>query len=207
MTTGSRSSSPHEQGSNMFIRTLTKITAGFAVAFAFAGTSFAQSTILVVDTQKVLKDSIVGQHVSRQLESIYTSASSEMKAKRSPLETKAKSLQAQAQAKGSNEALRADTALISQAKTLQADQQKYQIEEYYTTQELKITEAKALGLVSKRLQAIIDQIAQERNADVVLEKSLVIYGGPADVTDVVISRLNSQVTSVPVTRERLPRKG
>ena len=191
----------------MFIRCFTRVAAGFAIAVAFAGASFAQSTILVVDTQKVLKDSIVGQHVSRQLETIYTSASSEMKAKRSPLETKAKSLQAQAQAKGSNEALRADTALISQAKTLQADQQKYQIEEYYTTQELKITEAKALGLVSKRLQTIIDQIAKERNADVVLEKSLVIYGGPADVTDLVISRLNSQVTSVPVTRERLPRKG
>ena len=57
------------------------------------------------------------------------------------------------------------------------------------------------------MKIIIDQIAQERNADVVLEKSLVIYGGPADVTDTVISRLNSQLTTVPVTRERLPRKG
>ena len=186
MTTGSRSSSPHEQGSNMFLRTFTRVAAGFAVAVAFAGTSFAQSTILVVDTQKVLKDSIVGQHVARQLETIYTSASSEMKAKRSPLETKAKSLQAQVKTKTSVEALRADTGLQAQARSLQEDQQKLQIEEYYTTQELKITEAKALGQVSTRLQAIIDQIAKERNADVVLEKSLVIYGGPADVTDVVI---------------------
>lgn len=191
----------------MLNRTFTRLAAGFAIAVAFAGTSFAQSTILVVDTQKVLKDSIVGQHVARQLETIYTSASSEMKAKRSPLETKAKSLQAQVKTKSSVEELRADTSLQAQAKSLQADQQKLQIEEYYTTQELKITEAKALGQVSKRLQVIIDQIAQERNADVVLEKSLVIYGGPADVTDVVISRLNSQVTTVPVTRERLPRKG
>jgi len=207
MTTGSRSSSQHEQGSNMFIRTFTRVAAGFAIAAAFASASFAQSTILVVDTQKVLRDSLVGQHVSRQLEAIYTSASSEMKAKRSPLETKAKSLQAQVKTKGSVEAVRADTSLQAQAKSLQADQQKLQIDEYYTAQELKITEAKALGQVSKRLQTIIDQIAQERNADVVLEKSLVIYGGPADVTDIVISRLNSQVTTVPVTRERLPRKG
>jgi len=167
----------------MISRTFTRVIAGFALAIAFAGTSFAQSTILVVDTQKVLKDSIVGQHVARQLETIYTSASSEIKAKLSPLETKAKSLQAQ------------------------ADQQKLQVEQYYTQQELKITEAKALGQVSKRLKVIIDQIAKERNADVVLEKSLVIYGGPADVTDIVISRLNSQLTTVPVTRERLPRKG
>jgi outer membrane protein len=191
----------------MIKRTLIRVVTGIAVAATFAGASFAQSTILVVDTQKVLKDSLVGQHVARQLETIYTSASSEMKAKRSPLESKAKSLQAQVSAKGSVEALRADTALQSQAKSLQTDQQKLQVEEYYTAQELKITEQKALGQVSKRLKTIIDQIAQERNADVVLEKSLVIYGGPADVTDIVISRLNSQVTTVPVTRERLPRKG
>jgi len=191
----------------MIKRTLIRVVTGITVAATFAGASFAQSTILVVDTQKVLKDSLVGQHVARQLETIYTSASSEMKAKRSPLESKAKSLQAQVSAKGSVEALRADTALQSQAKSLQTDQQKLQVEEYYTAQELKITEQKALGQVSKRLKTIIDQIAQERNADVVLEKSLVIYGGPADVTDIVISRLNSQVTTVPVTRERLPRKG
>lgn len=191
----------------MILRTLTRIAAGFAVAVAFAGTSFAQSTILVVDTQKVLKDSIVGQHVARQLETIYTSAQSEMKAKASPLASKGKSLEAQLKSKTSVEQLKADVGLQSQLKSFQADQKKYQVEEYYTAQELKVTESKAISQVSKRVKIIIDQIAQERNADVVLEKSLVIYGGPADVTDVVISRLNSQMTTVPVTRERLPRKG
>ncbi len=207
MTTGSRFSSQQEQGSNMFIRTVSRLAAGFAIAIAFAGSSFAQSNILVVDTKKVLKDSLVGQHVARQLETIYTSANSEMKAKRSPLETKAKSLQEQVKSKGSVEAVRADSALKAQAQSLQVDQQKLQVEEYYTAQELKITEAKAIAQVSKRLESIIQQIATERNADVVLEKSLVIYGAPADVTDLVISRLNSQMKTVPVTRERLPRKG
>ena len=87
------------------------------------------------------------------------------------------------------------------------DQQKFQVEQAYTERELKITEAKAIGQINQRLKTIINEIAKERNADVVLEKSLVIYGGPADVTDLVISRLNSQLTTVPVTRERLPRKG
>ena len=191
----------------MLNRTFTRIAAGFAIAIAFAGASYAQSTILVVDTQKVLKDSIVGQHVARQLEAIYTSAGSEIKAKRSPLETKAKSLQAQLKTKSSVEELRSDASLQAQAKSLQADQQKFQVEQYYTERELKITEAKAIGQINQRLGTIINQIAKERNADVVLEKSLVIYGGPADVTDLVISRLNSQLTTVPVTRERLPRKG
>jgi Skp family chaperone for outer membrane proteins len=191
----------------MFIRTFIRAATGIAVAFAFAGTAFAQSTILVVDTQKVLKDSLVGQHVARQLETIYTSAQSEMKAKATPLQTKGKSLQDQLKSKGSMENVRADAGLTAQLQAFQNDQQKLQVEEYYTTNELKITEQKAISQVSKRVKTIIDQIAQERNADVVLEKSLVIYGGPADVTDVVISRLNSQMTTVPVTRERLPRKG
>ena len=191
----------------MFIRTLSRIAAGFAVAVAFAGTSFAQSTILVVDTQKVLKDSIVGQHVARQLETIYTSAQSEMVAKASPLQNKGKSLQAQLKSKGSLENVRADAGLTAQLQAFQTDQQKLEVEQYYTTNELKITEQKAIAQVSKRVKTIIDQIAKERGADVVLEKSLVIYGGPADVTDVVISRLNGQLTTVPVTRERLPRKG
>ena len=177
------------------------------MALAFASASFAQSTILVVDTQKVLKDSIVGQHVARQLETIYSSAGSEIKAKRSPLESKAKSLQAQLKTKTSVEELRSDASLQAQAKSLQADQQKFQVEQAYTERELKITEAKAIGQINQRLKTIINEIAKERNADVVLEKSLVIYGGPADVTDLVISRLNSQMTTVPVTRERLPRKG
>ena len=191
----------------MLIRHLTKVAIAFLFAIAFSTASHAQSTILVVDTGRVIKESIVGQHVARQLETIYTSANSEIKAKRSPLESKVKSLQSQIQSKGSIEAVRTDTALRAQAQALQTDQQKLKLEEYYTANELKITEEKALRQVSQRMKIIIDQIAQERNADVVLEKSLVIYGGPADVTDTVISRLNSQLTTVPVTRERLPRKG
>ena len=191
----------------MLIRHLTKVAIAFLFAIAFSTASHAQSTILVVDTGRVIKESIVGQHVARQLETIYTSANSEIKAKRSPLESKVKSLQSQIQSKGSIEAVRTDTALRAQAQALQTDQQKLKLEEYYTANELKITEEKALRQVSQRMKIIIDQIAKERNADVVLEKSLVIYGGPADVTDTVISRLNSQLTTVPVTRERLPRKG
>lgn len=189
----------------MSLKNLFRAITAFILALAFSGAAYAQSTILVVDTQKVIKDSIVGQHIARQLETIYTSASNEIKAKRSPLESKAKSLQAQLQTKASVEELRADASLQAQARALQTDQKKFQQEEYYTANELKITEQKALSQVSQRIKIIIDQIAQERNADVVLEKSLVIYGGPADVTDTVISRLNSQMTTVPVTRERLPR--
>ena len=69
-----------------------------------------------------------------------------------------------------------------------------------------MTEAKALQKVNNKLAEILKAIVAERNADVVLERSVVIYGDGADVTDTVISRLNSQLRTVTVTRERLPRK-
>jgi len=83
------------------------------------------------------------------------------------------------------------------------DRQSFQ---FTKQQEMKITEAKAVQKVQERLRTILKTIVAERNADVVLERSLVIYGDPVDVTDTVISRLNGQMKTVPVTRERLPRK-
>jgi len=72
--------------------------------------------------------------------------------------------------------------------------------------ELAKTEAVAYGKVSKKLEEILKVVVAERNADVVIDRSAVIYGKPADVTDLVLSRLNSQMRTVAVTRERLPRQ-
>jgi len=61
--------------------------------------------------------------------------------------------------------------------------------------------------VNEKLAKILEAVVAERNADVILDRSLVIYGGKStDITDTVISRLNSQLRTVPVVRERLPRK-
>jgi len=179
----------------------------FAAVFTVLASAqaFAQSTILVVDTQRVIRESEVGKHIARQLETISKSMDAEFKAKSSPYQTKAKSLQAQLKGKTA-ESLRADTALQAQIRSLKADEVKIQEDLYYKQNELKITEQKAVEKVNVRLREVLKTIVAERNADVVLERSLVIYGDPADVTDTVISRLNNQVKTVPVTRERLPRK-
>jgi len=166
-------------------KTLLKIALGFAAAAMLSATALAQSTILVVDTGRVLRDSDV--------------------AKASPLESKGKSLEAQLKGQTA-QTLQTNTALQQQIKTFREDQQKVAIDLQYKQQEMKITEAKAVQKVQERLRTILKTIVAERNADVVLERSLVIYGDPVDVTDTVISRLNGQMKTVPVTRERLPRK-
>jgi len=188
-----------------FSKTLFRIAIGLAAAVLFSASAFAQSTILVVDTGRVLRDSDVGKHIARQLETIGKSMEAEAKAKASPLESKGKSLEAQLKGQ-TPQTLQTNTALQQQIKTFREDQQKVAIDLQYKQQEMKITEGKAVQKVQERLRTILKSIVAERNADVVLERSLVIYGDPVDVTDTVISRLNSQMKTVPVTRERLPRK-
>ena len=178
---------------------------GFAATILFSATAMAQSTILVVDTSRVLRDSEVGKHIKRQLETIGKSMESEAKAKASPLQSKGKTLEAQLKGK-TVASLQNDTALQAQIQSFKKDQQAVQVDLAYKQKELQLTESKAVAKVQERLRVILKAIVAERNADVVLERSLVIYGDPADVTDTVISRLNSQLKTVPVSRERLPRK-
>lgn len=189
----------------MLFKFLRVFAIGAAISLCLSVNAFAQSTILVVDTQRVLRDSAVGKHIARQLETISKSMDSEFKAKANPLQTKAKSLEAQLKGKTPAD-LQSNTALQAQIKSFQQDQLKVREDMAYKQRELQITEGKAVQKVNERLKTILEALVKERNADIVLERSLVIYGDPADVTDTVISRLDSQMRTVPVVRERLPRK-
>ena len=99
-----------------------RVAIGFAAAVLFSASAFAQSTILVVDTGRVLRDSDVGKHIARQLETIGKSMEAEAKAKASPLESKGKSLEAQLKGQTA-QSLQTNTALQQQIKTFRQDQQ------------------------------------------------------------------------------------
>lgn len=178
--------------------------AGVTFAALTSVSAFAQSTILVVDTAKVYNDSSVGQHVTRQLKTMAETTGTQLKAKADPLQSRGKTIEVAVDGKSQQQVL-ADAALKSQILTYQKDTQALQQEMAIAQRELQMTEGKARQLVNAKIKSIIDQIAKERNADVVLERQLVIYGEPADITTTVLARLNSQMTTVPVTRERLPR--
>lgn len=186
-------------------RSAVKVAVSTTLTLFASVTAFAQSTILVVDTAKVYNDSAVGNHITRQLQSMASTTETELKAQATPLETRQKSLKLRTDGK-TNDQILGDAALVSQIQTLQKDAVKLQQDMQIAQRELQLTEAKARQLVTAKMKTIIDQIARERNADVVLERQLVIYGEPADITTTVLARLDSQMTTVPVTRERLPRQ-
>ncbi len=184
-----------------FFRAIIVVSAAFFVA----ASAYAQSTILIVDQSRILRDSEVGKHINRQIESIAKTMESEVKSAVSPLEAEGKTLQAEIQALG-QAGLASRPDLKSRLTSFAGKSKKQQYEAVMKQRELAKTEAVAYQKVSKKLEEILKVVVAERNADVVIDRSAVIYGKPADVTDLVLSRLNSQMRTVAVTRERLPRQ-
>ena len=170
-----------------------------------AGAANAQ-TVIVIDGQKVLRESDVGKHVRRQLESIKSQMESEAKSSSTPLISERDSLMAQL--KNMDMAtLKSRPDLTKRAQDLQVKGQKQGVEMRYKQQELLVTEQKAFVKVAEKVDSIIKQLAAEKNASVVLDKSSTIFtAGSVDMTSTVLSRLNSQMKTTSVVRERLPRQ-
>lgn len=186
-------------------RTSLKAVVGGVIAISASVSAFAQTTVLVVDTGKVYADSQVGQHIERQIASMATSTQSELQAQSTPLQTRGKSLMTQVDGK-TRDQIAGDAALVSQLQQQQKDEQKLQQDAAIAKRELQISKLKAVQLVDAKVSSIIKKVVEERNADIVIDRANVIYGAPADITADVISRLDAQMKTVPVTREKLPRQ-
>lgn len=177
-----------------------------AAALIFANNALAQSTVLVVDQARVLRDSDVGKHVNRQVESIGKQMNVEMAAQLSPIKIERDKLMAELKTMNV-EALKSRPDLQQRAKALQEGTQKSQLEAKYKQTELQITEKEALLKINAELEVILKAIVDEKKGDIVLDRSIVIFTSPkVDITDDIISRLNAKLKTVPVVRKRLPRK-
>ena len=186
---------------------MTRAFLAFFALFMLTGQAFAQD-ILVVDMQKVYAESSVGKHINNQVKAFASSDEATLKSRMSSLESSAKSLEAQAKGLDAN-ALKANPALVSQIQDLYKRQGQLQRDTQKKAAELQLTQAKARAEVNKRLKTIFDQIAREKQASAILETGAVLYvpnSSGADITQTVISRLNSQMTTVSVTRQSIPTK-
>lgn len=187
-------------------KTLSRASALGLFALASMSTSAFAQTILVVDSQKVITESKVGKHVAAQINSIETAASAEVKGKQAAVQNKAQTLSTQYDGKQQSELVN-DPAFKAQYQQLQKDQQAFQAEYQKINQEMQITRQKAIVPVTKKFSEIVNKIGAERNADAVVDISSALYVSPtADITQTVLTRLDQQMTTTPVVRERLPNK-
>jgi len=183
---------------------ITRASALGLFALASMSTSAFAQTVLVVDSQKVISESKVGKYVASQIKSIESTASTEVKGKQSSLESKAKTLGTQYDGKNQADLVN-DPAFKAQYQQLQKDQQAFQAEYQKINKEMQITRQKAIIPVMKKFSEIVNTVGAQRNADAVVDINSALYFSPtADITQTVLTKLDQQMTTTPVVRERLP---
>ncbi len=183
------------------------IAASFAFATLAIQTPYAEaqgSTIITVDQNRVLRESAGGQDIQRKLQAIGQTIQSEIQSEQAALETEGRALEGRL-ANKSEEAIRADTALVSQMQSFQRKQQAFVQKRQIRQQELVQTEQNALTEFNTALTPVLEQVLAERGADVMMARSSLIAVNPSlDATDLVITKINSAKPSVTVSRVRLP---
>lgn len=184
----------------MFGKTIA--LAGVLLA-AIASSASAQQ-VLTFDRDRIFNESQVGQHINARLEAIGQEIQAELDAASAPLETEGQQLQAETQALEPS-AIQNNPQLVQRIEAFQQKGQAFNQQRARAMQELQQTEIQALQPVGQALDQIITQIAQEKQALVVIPSQTAVYTAPsADITAEVISRLNAQMQTVEVNRVRLP---
>jgi outer membrane protein len=178
---------------------------GAAVLLASAAAAQAgATTVLVLDTDRVLNASAVGQHIRERLTAIGEEISTELSTEESSVRTEVEQFNADT-ADQSEEQIAGDEALSTRRAELQNRVIQLQVSEQVKQRELTATRNAALEPVHAALSSVLEEIVEEMSADVLVERSLLIYVGEgADITDEVIEKLNTRMTTVDVERVRLP---
>jgi len=177
-----------------------------ALVLAVAASSAASAQILVVDQERALNESAVGQHIAAQLERIGTEMQAEIQPQQAAVRAESEALNTEASAM-TEEAIRQRPDLLERIQQLQVDMRNLEIEGRTRQQELAATEQAALQPVIPILQEIMQAVLAERNALVLLDQSVtVMTSNSVDITDVVIERLNARITTTPVNRVRAPQR-
>jgi outer membrane protein len=162
------------------------------------------TTVLVMDTDRVLNTSAVGTHIRERLTAIGEEITTELTTEETSVRTEVEAFNTETADK-TEEQIAADEALSSRRAELQNRVIQLGVSQQVKERELAATRNAALEPVHAALQAVLEEVVAEKSADVLVERSLLIYVGEgADITDEVIEKLNARMTEVPVERVRLP---
>ncbi|PWE17240.1 outer membrane chaperone Skp [Marinicauda salina] len=182
------------------------LIAALAAWVALSAAAQAQQ-VLIMSEERILRESAVGQHIASELERIGGEIQAELEAAGQPIAQENEALNAETSAL-SQEAIQGRPDLMQRIQQLQQDAAAFEQTRRRRQQELVATERAAMQPVLQALQGILQQIVEERGANVLLDRSQIVYANDAvDVTDTAIERLNAQMQTTPVNRVRLPEQG
>ncbi len=188
------------------MRTLIMMVwAAAAVALTAAGAASAQTTVLVMNSNQVLNEAKVGQHVKERLQAISEEMVAELQAEGNPLDSEFSAFQAEVAAL-SQEALQERDDLRQRFQDLQQKGVQFRVSEQLRARELVATRVQALRPVREALDEILEKLVADRGADILVEREVLIFASEAvNVTQDVIDLLDARMTETPVERVRIER--
>ena len=183
---------------------IAAILVASSIAIIPAQDAVAQGAkIVTFDQTRVMRDTVGGKDISQKVLAIGNSMKTELEAEGRAIETEGKSLEART-ANLTREAIAADASLRGQVESFARKRAGFQQKGQIRQAELQQTEQTAWAEFFKSLQVIVQEVANERGAQIVLERSTVAYVAPTlDTTDLIISKMNARSPSFTVTRARI----
>ena len=164
---------------NFFLAMVVSIAAVAVVAPA----SFAQgTTVVTIDEAKILRDSKAGKDIQTKLQNIESQINNKTR-----------------------EQIEADAALVAKLNAYDKKASDFGKARQKAANEFSLTERQALVDFNKALEPVLLEVVREKNAQIVLSKSAIIYGvDSVDVSALVISKLDAATPTLAVVRKRIP---
>lgn len=172
---------------------------------ALAPTVAAQgTTAVVIDRNQIFAQSQAGQDIVRKIQGIETTMQSELKPTADELAAEGPAIEAKTQGR-TREAILADAALKTEVEAYARKANDFNRRRQIAAQELALTERKALVDFNTALVPVLREVVAERSANVILDKSQVVFVDDAtDVTASVIAKLDASTPTVNVVRQKVP---
>lgn len=174
---------------------------------ALSAPAAAQTTIGVMNEERVLRESAVGLHIQGRIAAIAQEIDAELAAMSAPLQQETEALNAET-ASMTPQAVQQRPDLMQRIEALNTQAQQYEVARRVRQQELVATERQAMRPVYEALGPILEEVVEARSLDVLIDRSNLVFASPdVDISDAVIELLNTRLPTVPVNRVRLPQEG
>lgn len=165
----------------------------FGLLIFTTSNAHAQSTIAVVNIQKIMQDSKAAKAIRSQVKSKQKSFQAE-------LDSKEDALQKEDQELAKQRSVLSQEAFEKKYRAFRKKAADAQKEVRAKRSKLDQGFNKALASVQQKVGEIVATICKEKGADVAISASQALYANPAlDITDEVLKRLDSQMPNVSVS--------
>lgn len=171
---------------------------------AFAAPAAAQVNIAVMNEERVLRESAVGQHIQARVVEIRDEIDAELAAISGPIQTETQAINTET-ANMTEEGVRNRPDLVARIQTVNEQVAEFEQTRRLRQQELVATERQAMRPVFEALQEVLEEVVAERGIDILVDRSQLVFAtADVDITPAVIAALDSRLPTVPVNRARLP---